>query len=192
MATLDLKQYRYNDFLNKVESTVKTVDAVPNRDRNFNCINCEPQRHINVGDLIHIGNVPMNVLVTDIKVIYKEGFPNCKFDIGFLGDNLSFQTFATDVHADLGAVVQNIPVGSTGCRNPDGSDVPDGEMDFRGSIWNDDIKPLTFAIKMKSDTLADGDPIKVGKMRIIFSFIRFGEEDYTRGDRILYPLDYID
>ncbi len=195
MALLDLKQYRYNDYLNKVESTVKSIDAVPNRDRMYNCINCEPQRNINVGDTIAIGDIPRNSLVTDVRVLYLEAFPaGTVWDYGFLGDypDDHFTEIATDIVADQGNVSQWIPVGHTGVRDPSGIMVPAEEDDYRGSLWNGDKRPSMLAMRMNNPTGSIGDAIKIGKMKILISFIRFGEEDIHRGERIPAIMNYTD
>ncbi len=193
MALLDLKQYRYNDYLNRVESTVKSIDAVPNRDREYNCIHCEPQRNINVGDTIAIGTIPKNSLVTDVRVLYLEAFPaGTVWDYGFLGDfpDDHFTEIATDIVADESNVSQWLPVGHNGVRDPSGIMVPDGEDDYRGSLWNGDQRPSMLAIRMNNPTGSIGDAIKTGKMKVLISLIRFGESDLIRGQRIPAIVNY--
>ena len=191
MALLDLKQYRYNDYLNKVESTVKSIDAVPNRGRNFNCIGCEPQRTINVEDVVIIGGIPKNCVVTDIRALYDEDFvAGTTFDLGFLNDALEIVPFASGVVADGGIVTQYLPLSNDGVRDPLGVQVLTAERDFRGSIWNGDKKPLTLAMQFKGG--AAGTPLKAGKMKLLISFIRYGEEDIHRGQRIPAVANYTD
>ena len=189
MATLDLKQYNYNDYLNKVESTVKSIDALPNRDRMYNCIHCEPQRQINIDDVVIIGNLPKNCIVTDIRAIYLEDFAtDVVFDLGFLNDDLEVVPFASDVVADGGIVTQYLPLSNDGVRDPLGVQVLTAERDYRGSIWNGDKKPLTLAMKFKGDVA--GTPLKTGKMKLLISFIRYGDEDIHREERMPSVVNY--
>ena len=186
MALLDLRRYRFNNYVNKVESTVKHIDAVSNRNRDFNCLSCEPQPNINVGDSIAIGTVPRNCLITDMRVLYEEGFPaGTTFDFGLLADFPSdnLVVFATDIVATGDNVQQWLPLPQSGAVDGAGVQVPLAETDYRAGIWNGDVRPLVLGIKVNG-TDPDGTPILVGKCKVLVSFIRFGEEDIYRGEII--------
>ena len=186
MALLDLRRYRFNNYTNKVESTIKHIDAVANRDRDYNCLSCEPQPNINVGDSIAIGAIPRNCFVTDMRILYEEGFDaGTTFDVGFLADfpEDSLVVFATDVVATADNAQQWLPLPESGAIDSAGVQVPLAESDYRAGIWNGDKRPLVLGIKVNG-TDPDGTPLKIGKCSVLISFIRYGEEDIHRGELI--------
>ena len=191
MALLDLTGYQFNNYIRPVEATVKTITAVYNGEKGvFDEVGGdEPQSRIKVGDILAIGAIPQNVLVTDIRAIYEEGFDiDTEFDFGFLGDYPSdnITKFATNVLADdtIEHGNQYIPLGTTGVRAPDGTSITTVESDYRGAIWNGNTRPMMLAIEVKNDAVGAGNALSVGKVKILVSYIRYGNEDIYRGEPI--------
>ena len=186
MALLDLRRYKFNNYTNKVESTIKSIDAIANRDRMYNCLSCEPQPSIEIGDSVVIGTIPRNCFVTDIRILYVEGFDvGVTFDMGFLADfpEDTLVPFATDIVATGDNLQQWISLPQSGAVDGAGVQVPLAETDYRAGIWNGDERPLALGIKVNGAE-ADGTPLTVGKCKVLISFIRFGDEDIHRGELI--------
>ena len=185
MALLNLSKYSYNGYTSKVESTIKTIDAVNRSGEDFIVVGGQQgKRKIESGDILAIGAIPRNCLVTDIRIIYEEAFhADTTFDFGFVGDfpDDNLTVIKSGIVAAIANGTQYIPVGNSGVVDPDGTAVPSAESDYRGSLWNGDKRPLMLAIRVNNATVTE---LIDGKCKMLVSFIRFGEEDIVRGEPI--------
>lgn len=187
MALLNLSKYNFNDYENRVDSTVKIIDAIPNRNEGYSAPGGDVVGNISVGDVLAIGVIPKNSLITDIRVLYTQAFPdNATFDFGFLADfpDDALITFTTGVVADHEDLQQFIPLSNSGCVDADGVQVTTEEADYRGGIWNGDKRPLMLAVRVNGDG-GDGTAITVGKCKVLISYIRFSNDDVVRGQKII-------
>ena len=190
MALLDLRKYKFNNYKNRVESVIMTVNTQVDREVGFALLNPDgslknnTRRDIVVGDTLIIGEIPKYSYVTDIRVLYFEAFDDTTtFDIGFIGDfpEETVVPFATFV-GDLQNLSQYIPLSINGVADKDGVQVPVLEADYRGGIWNDGVEPMKIGLKVHNETILEANPLTTGKCKILVSFIRYSEDDVIRGE----------
>ena len=177
----DFRKYQYSNFENRVNSTVKTVDALFD-DRNSEDYDGS-KTALCVGDIVHIGDLPKNCYVTDITILVYDGFgTDTKVDLAFIGDFPSTATtlICEDILIANGDTSIKIPLPTSGVAKPDGSNIgTDG-----GGIWNDDLRAMPLAILLKNENSSNGTPLVGGRLKLLFSYVSFDVNDFDRAQVI--------
>ena len=187
MAFISLNKYRKNNVSKAVQCLALDVDASSNRVGKYRIISgtnlpVGGYHFLRVGDTALIGQVPRNCVVTDIRVIWHEGFPDAtEFDFGFLADFPDDTITVTQADIVADNTVENgtmyLNVNNTGAIDPSGSSIASADGDFRGALWNGDKRPLMLGINIKNASLANGDDLTKGKCTFLVSYIRFDKDD---------------
>ena len=188
MSFISMNKYRRNDITKNVQCLALDIDAKPNRTGKYRIIGgaglsgSGGRNFLQVSDILFVGQVPRNCLVTDVRILWHKGFPaDTKFDFGFLADFPSDALTVTQADIVADDSVQNgtmyINVNNAGAIDNTGTSIPSAEGDYRGALWNGDARPLMLGMNVRSDSLADGVELKEGSCTVLVSFIRFDKAD---------------